>query len=526
MPERLGVALAGIVVAGLVLFCALSPIWEMDVFWHVSVGRWIVEHRALPTMNVWSAADPTQPYHPAQWLWEAVAALLDRRGGLEALRLANAAFITGSFVLAFVLLRRYAPTWMAAVFCLLLFAAFHDRVRVRPHVINFTGELLLTFFVARVATVRPAHLVATFLGFFLWASLHAGGAWMMVLALAGLGLFVLVFERRRGVGKGREGWLLVALAAGLGWLLSPGSTAWIGVHDDAAIGYVEEWRAWPAMVSGLGPIKLPHLIVARAFLPVAVVLFFVVARRWRRASTEASTRERLGAPRELVWAAACLALGASAWRFFYFAGLALLALFLATRRLDEGSWSPSRRARLGLVGLGVLVAAITIQYETADYASVSEAWASRGTTVDERYFPALGTQLLVESGLSARVATLPSWGGYVAYAGWPKLTTTIDGRFIAPDEVKELTRAILTILDSGRGVDALPGLYGKLPADFVLMPRRRHTARLPMPDWVKVATGPVEDLYMRKAASNASWIQALRTIVERHRLSGLPGHGD
>jgi hypothetical protein len=345
------------------------------------------------------------------------------------------------------------------------------------------------------------------------------------LLLAGLGLFVLVDERRRGIGRGREGLLLFALACGLGWLASPGSTAWIAGHEDAAIGYVEEWRAWPALVAGMGPSKLPHLVLARAFLPAAVLGWVALLVRWRRADAE--VRARLGTPRELVWAGLCIVLGASAWRFFYFAALAGLALLLGWRRLQNaagGTRAPSSRGAAIALGGATLVALATLHYECLDYPTLAEAWGSRSETVDDRYFPVMGTQLLVESQLSARIGTLPNWGGYVTYRGWPKLTATLDGRLCAPDEVKELTRRLLDVFDTGRNVEQLPALVDRLPADFLLLPRRRHTARVPLPGWAKVATGPVEDLWIRKTPGSVDWINTLRLVVERHRLAVVPNH--
>jgi hypothetical protein len=530
VPERLRAGLAAIVGAGalcaLVLFCALSPIWEMDVFWHLSVGRWILDHHALPSQNVWSAADPTQAWHPAQWLWEALAAGLDRWRGLEAVRIANAAWLTATFAVMFLLLRRRLGAAAALCAAVLVFAAFHDRVRVRPHVINLTGEILVTWFVLTVRRPRPVHLALGFAGFCLWASLHSGGAWMVVALLAVLGAFALAWERKRE-DRGRVMLLAFALCAGLGWLASPGSTAWISGHEDAAIGYVEEWRAWPAIVHGYGAAKAPHLVLARMFLPAAVIgwlLFFV---RWRRAVRDEAVRTELGVPAELCWALLCILAGTSGWRFFYLAAIAGVALWLGWRRVTDAEGDrapPSRRASLIAVAVTVAVALSTLQYECVDYPTLAEAWGSRGETVDDRYFPTLGTQLLVESKLQARVGVLPNWGGYVTYQGWPKLTATIDGRFCAPDEVKEITRRVLEIYDSGQHTEQLAALFDRLPADFLLLPRGRHTSRLNLPSWAKVATGAVEDLWIRKTPDSVEWIHTLRTVVERHRLSVVPNH--
>ena len=530
VPERLRSALALLVVLGVALFCALRPIGELDVFWHLAVGRWIVQHHTLPQVNVWSAADPGQAYHPSQWLWDTAAALLDERGGLGAVRLANAAWITASFVLAYVLLRRGDSVAVSLLLTLVLLAAFQDRVRVRPHVINLAGEVLLTYFVARYTTLRRTHLLLALLGFLLWSSLHAGGAWIAMLMLAAVSLFGVVWERVLcKTCERREGLLLVALSCCVGWLLSPGSIAWFGVHDDAAMIVAEEWRAWPALVAAPGWQRLPHVILVRAFMPLAIVAWVAVALRWRKiTAADSKLRDALGTPRELAWAALCIALSCFAWRFFYFAALALIALRMGWRRLGATAGvvepTPSRASVLVPLCGAALLGVLSAYAECLEYPSYAEAWGSRSETVDDRYLPVLGTQILVESRLDARVATLPDWGGYVIYAGWPKLRTTIDGRYTAPEDVRAITRQLEDIFNTGRNVDALPELYDKLPADFVLMPRRRYTARLPLLNWTKVATGAVEDLYIRKVPGSTEWIETLRLVIERHRLTGIPNH--
>jgi len=529
VPERLRSALALLVVIGVALFCALRPIWELDVFWHLAVGRWIVQHHALPQVNVWSAADSGQAYHPAQWLWDTLAALLDERGGLAAVRAANAAWIVVTFVFAYVLIRRGESVAVSLVLTLLLFAAFQDRVRVRPHVMNLAGEVLVTYFVARYTTLQRTHLLWALVGFFFWSSLHAGGAWIAMLMLAAVSVFGLVWERVQKTSVRHEGLFLVALCCAVGWLLNPGAIAWIGLHDDAAMGFAEEWRAWPALVAAPGWQRMPHLILSRAFLPVAILAWIALALRWRRVvESDAKVRDTLGAPRELAWAALSIVLGCVAWRFFYFAALALIALRMGWHRLDRAVGiiaEPASRLRtLAPLATTALVAFVCVQHECADYATMGEVWASRSEAVDDRYFPVLGTQLLVESRLDARVATLPDWGGFVVYSGWPKLRTTIDGRYAAPDDVREITRQLQDIFTTGRNVDSLAGLYDKLPADFVLMPRRRYTARVPLPNWTKVSTGAVDDLYIRKVPGSTEWIETLHLVIERHRLSGIPNH--
>ena len=201
--------LCGTVVVSVVGFCALSPIWEMDTFWHLMVGRWILENAALPTQNVWSAADPTQPYRAVQWLYELAVAAIDRAWGLEAVRLANAAWVTGTFLTFYAMLRRMlgCSALESLAWTLALLVVFQDRIRVRPHVVSFTIEIVLLFAVLRLPALRPRHALLLLPLFLFWAAVHAGAAWVFLLGLSGLTLASLLWERLDG--QRRFAWTLL-----------------------------------------------------------------------------------------------------------------------------------------------------------------------------------------------------------------------------------------------------------------------------------------------------------------------------
>ena len=51
MPERIRTLLALAFVGALAAFLALSPIWEMDVFWHVTVALYMAVWLAVYIMK-------------------------------------------------------------------------------------------------------------------------------------------------------------------------------------------------------------------------------------------------------------------------------------------------------------------------------------------------------------------------------------------------------------------------------------------------------------------------------------------
>ncbi|MSP63246.1 MAG: hypothetical protein EXR72_23475, partial [Myxococcales bacterium] len=170
--------------AAVVLFCALRPIWDGDEWWHVTVGRFILDSGRLPTVDVWSAADPAPEWRSIQWGWQVVAAWIDRLGGLEALRRANAAWICATFIAFYLLVRRGGERRAIALLLgAALLESFHDRFRVRPMVVSATLWLALAFLVADLRAARVRHAVALGALFASWSMIHGGEACLAMIGL-------------------------------------------------------------------------------------------------------------------------------------------------------------------------------------------------------------------------------------------------------------------------------------------------------------------------------------------------------
>lgn len=179
---------------------ALRPIWDVDIFWHIAAGRWILEQGSLPTKDIFTYLEPVPEWYTFQWLYEVGCAWLEGLGGLLLVRMAHA-MVTGAGLVAFLLFSwrfceresgegeadvahcggsiprsndvgsgntlyvgaggktrhplhfaRGIASWgvLAAAFAVLLFALYADRVRVRPHVVNmFMWPVMLNLLLVR-----------------------------------------------------------------------------------------------------------------------------------------------------------------------------------------------------------------------------------------------------------------------------------------------------------------------------------------------------------------------------------------
>jgi hypothetical protein len=115
---------------------ALGGLWlltDPDVYWHIAVGEWIVEHRAFPHVDMFSATMAGAPWIATAWLSELLYAGAHAVTGWPGVVVLAAASIAAAFaLLAHFLLQKLAPrpalTLVAAAFVL---AAPH--LTARPH---------------------------------------------------------------------------------------------------------------------------------------------------------------------------------------------------------------------------------------------------------------------------------------------------------------------------------------------------------------------------------------------------------
>lgn len=259
--HRLGWLGFGLAMAlGLVI--GTARFWEVDTWWHLSVGQRILDTGTLRGPDAW-ARFADHPYTATQWLPEAVAAWLVGLvgpGGVVFLRALAVLTLVG---LLYCLARLSAARLTAGLIAVVALLGAGAGLNPRPQLVSF-----VLFAVTLIAWWRTAHdhrprwwLVGVY---WLWACSH--GLWSIGLAVNGVLFLALVLDpRTRPDGRAtvRLGALLAACTAavavtplGPALLLSPFQVA------DNAAGIAEEWRATPlnnvfsiaamAMVVGTG----------------------------------------------------------------------------------------------------------------------------------------------------------------------------------------------------------------------------------------------------------------------------------
>ena len=456
----------------------LRPEYDIDIFWHVKAGEWIVQHRAFPTTDVFNYEHPERAWVTFQWLYQVAAYGLHSVGGFGALRAANVALLTLGFLmvwrLAYVLLDR--RWWLAWMVLALFSALYHDRIRLRPHVLSLVLEMLVAVPILqrfqRSSWRTTAWMVAVAL---VWGNAHAGAVNVLIVMLGALVSGSLADRWALGAGDVPVRRLLVTCGAiGLVLALSPNfirgnwtaftmfeATKLIIPEWKPTYSYLELGDAPHFLLCGLAPyvlvlpiavqgsMRLLGLEARRAWMPLGAVLalillklgtapgaapaFLVPLFTWGFRLGVAATllylfmhQRRPGVLAEMLIALALLLVAHTSARFAY---LAILPFVILVRwnlpALVRHAPSMGTLAVLvGLCSLGISAH----YYFRVQRQGVDDALDKLSYELEPTRFPEQATDFLVQAGLGGRILNQTEWGGYLLYRLYPQAQVFCDGR--------------------------------------------------------------------------------------------------
>lgn len=375
-----------------VLACALAAtafqVWtaDPDVFWHLKVGEWIVQNRAVPRVDVYSWSAYGQPWTAHEWLWEALMHLLYSALGLPGLWLLVfvSAAACGLLVRAG-LLARGAGSAAASVAGAVAPFLLASWLKPWPQAgVYALFSAYLYFALRRRWGGREA--LGAFLLAALWANVHASACMLPLLLLAeSAGLKLLE-------GRAERGLLLASVAAALGTLANPhGAGLWAYAVREGLLSheyrrYIAEWMPFYFGSSDLA---------ASFFACAAVVLCAAAQGKWRSI--------------EFARAAGFWVLALISRIYMPYAALSTAALF-GVLRLRFGERFPGVLAALALAAAAV---SLVVRGVPADLDRIAE-----------KSYPVQAVEVVKEKGYS-RVFNDYGWGGFLIFKGVP---VYIDGR--------------------------------------------------------------------------------------------------
>jgi hypothetical protein len=305
--------------AALAVVCVLCGIWlatsfnrlnHTDLWGHLSFGRWIVEHRALPQSDPFRSYVASESFLNVPWLSQVLGYLWYCALGPEGLVFAHALLLaaTAGCLMLAVRGRDVSTAWAAAAGGASYVLGLPIVGTLRPQVFGMLGFALTLWAIARLP-VRRHPLVWAPLVFVLWANLHGSfPAGLLALACFAVGWS---WQRWRQLSRWatfwrdpsvRRAWLALLLCAAACCLNPVGFRLLAAVAtfaENTNLGGVSEWR----------PTVLPSLTGALMLCCFAIT---AVLLRWtprRIAAYEVLLLAvfglaALGAMRMLVWWAA------------------------------------------------------------------------------------------------------------------------------------------------------------------------------------------------------------------------------
>ena len=184
-------ALTALVVGvGVECFITKLAVLDPDIWWHLSVGDWIVHNRAFPHVGIFSRTAGDQVWRAYSWGYEVLLSRAYSWFGILGIGVFGTALTTSVALLIFCMLCRLSRRfWVAWLLSILVYCGFLFNIAPRP--VFFTASLFiitLTLLLESLRTGNPRPLYWLPAIFLIWANCHI----QFIYGMAAVGLFVAV----------------------------------------------------------------------------------------------------------------------------------------------------------------------------------------------------------------------------------------------------------------------------------------------------------------------------------------------
>ncbi len=231
---------------------------DPDTLWQVTLGQWILDHRALPQADVFSFTMQGQPWISTQWLAQVMYAKVYALAGWAGPVALAAAAIAATFALLTRCLTDRLSESASLVFVSAGLALAVPHLMARPHVLAMPFMVLWIGGLITAADRREAPSFWLLPNMVLWANLHGGFVFgLMMVAPIGLDAVLSAEARARKTLVLR--WAVFAVAALLASFCNPyGWNALLASEKILSLGsalpLITEWHA--ADFGSLGALEL------------------------------------------------------------------------------------------------------------------------------------------------------------------------------------------------------------------------------------------------------------------------------
>ena len=389
---------------------ALRKIDNFDIWWHMEVGKYIIQHHHIPLQELFSSTMAGTAWFPHEWLSE-VTLYIVHSLGTNSLEIFSAAIIAAT---SFVIWQRshsldQNSSWPIAALIVWGLLAARFRFMVRPHIFFFLffNILLLCLETSKSDQVKRLPWLSIPL-MFIWANMH--GSFL-------LGLFFLTIWAISAAIQGRKLWPILILVVNiLVILITPGGLDTIISMKNLFVGATlsksivnEEFTA-------------PTLGGYHLFWSLLLYTIFVIGMTIRRHP-----------PRLLEIALFIITILLALKSVRFIAAFALTYPPYAAWRTsilwqDLVSKKLPRifASRAHLVGLPLLILFMVIGFASAYNNSKTYHW---GLGIDKKTVPIGAVNFLKSTSLQdIRLYNSLEFGGYITWQLYPRFRAALDGR--------------------------------------------------------------------------------------------------
>src|ERR1700760_1696094 len=231
---------------------------DPDTMWQITVGQWIIDHRAVPTTDVYSFTMRGQPWISTQWLAQVLYAKTYAVAGWSGPVVLASSAIAATFALLTKFLSKRLSESTTLVFVAAALALTVPHLLARPHVLAMPVMVVWVGGLIAAADRRRAPSFWLLPLMVLWANLHGGFVFgLFLIAPVGLDDVVGAGEKMRKTLALR--WALFAmLALGASCCTPYGWNALLASQKILELGgalpLIQEWK--PTQFGGLGAFEI------------------------------------------------------------------------------------------------------------------------------------------------------------------------------------------------------------------------------------------------------------------------------
>jgi len=171
----------GVGVYALVLMVGPALLQDSDTYWQIAVGQWILDHHALPRVDIYSFTKAGEPWVSSSWLAQVLYATSYNLAGWTGPVVLAAGCIAVAFALLTHILGRRIPAAFAVTVAIAALVLSKGHFLARPHVLVLPVMLAWAYGLMSASERGRAPSPWLLPLIALWANLHGGFVFGLVL---------------------------------------------------------------------------------------------------------------------------------------------------------------------------------------------------------------------------------------------------------------------------------------------------------------------------------------------------------